>query len=213
MAKSKTKARMSEPWNKGVEVGQRHPFTPSEVNRIRKKLDKRGAAGLRDLALFSTAIDTMLRAPDLLRLTVKDVRKRNKVMRDTIELDAANRGRSISCTLSEAAREALNNWIEHADKKPGDSLFTGQSRGRSQAISARQLSRLVKEWAASIGLDTTQYGIESLRRTRSVYILKRTGDLEAVRLLLGLKDVEAVARYLSLSESDNALEISRANEL
>ena len=51
-----------------------------------KFLAKSGDAGRRDLALFSTAIDTMLCAPDLLGLTVKDVRKRNRVMRDTIEL-------------------------------------------------------------------------------------------------------------------------------
>ena len=44
---------------------------------------KRGDTGLKHLALFSTAFDTMLRSPDLLGLTVKDVRKRNGVMRDS----------------------------------------------------------------------------------------------------------------------------------
>ena len=88
------------PWNKGIEVGQRDNFSTSDVTRIRKMLTKEGRASLRDLALFSTAIDTRLRAPDLLGLTVKDVRKRNRVMRNTLELAEANRGRGMQYTCS-----------------------------------------------------------------------------------------------------------------
>ena len=46
------------PWNKGLEVGKRDGFTPAQVKRIRNLLANRGVPGLRDLALFSTAIDT-----------------------------------------------------------------------------------------------------------------------------------------------------------
>ena len=58
MAMKKTKNGKRHAWNKGKEVGQRNPFSPSDVIRIRKLLAKRGTAGLRDLTLFSTAIDT-----------------------------------------------------------------------------------------------------------------------------------------------------------
>ncbi len=71
MAKKKMRTGKRSPWNKGRETGRRDPFSRSEVNRIRRRLAKRGDAGLRDLALFSTAIDTMLRAPDLLGLTAR----------------------------------------------------------------------------------------------------------------------------------------------
>ena len=156
------------PWNQGIEVGQRDTFSASEVTRIRKMLAKGGRASLRDLALFSTAIDTRLRAPDLLRLTVRDVRKSNRVMRDTLQLVAANRGRGIRCTLSKATMSALEDWIIQSDKKQSNYLFTKRTGGSLKAITARQLSRLVKNWAAGIGLDPGCYGIESLRRTRSL---------------------------------------------
>ena len=64
-------------WNKGLEVGQKGAFTPAQVKRIRQVLADRGVPGLRDLALFSVAIDTMLQAPELLNLTVKDVQLPN----------------------------------------------------------------------------------------------------------------------------------------
>ena len=165
---SKLRKSKRYPWNKGIEVGQRDTFSASDVTRIRKMLAKGGRASLRDLALFSTAIDTMLRAPDLLGLTVKDVRKRNRVMRDTLELAAANRGSGIRCTLSKATMSALEDWIIQSDKKPTNYLFTRRTSGSLKAITARQLNRLVKDWAAGIGLDPSSFGIESLRRTRSL---------------------------------------------
>ncbi len=166
MAKKKMRKRKRSPWNKGRATGQRDPFSRSEVIRIRKRLAKRGDTGLRDLALFSTAIDTMLRAPDLLGLTVKDVRKRNRMMRDTLHLTTARSGRGIRCTLSEATMSVLEEWINRSGKKPGDYLFTGRTGGSSKAITSRQLSRLVKAWAEDIGLDASQHGLKSLRRTR-----------------------------------------------
>jgi len=156
------------PWNKGRKVGQRDPFSPTDVTRIRALLTKRGDAGLRDLALFLTAIDTMLRTPDLLRLTVKDVRKRNRVMRNTLELAPANgEQQSIHCTLSKATMRVLEKWISQSAKKPHDHLFTRQRGEGSKAISARQLSSIVKAWAGDIGLDMSSYGVNSLRRTRA----------------------------------------------
>jgi hypothetical protein len=48
------------PWNKGKSVGQKAPFSPREVQTIKQILENDG--NLRDLALFSVGIDTMLRA-------------------------------------------------------------------------------------------------------------------------------------------------------
>ena len=199
MVKKKAK-RKHHARNKGREMGRRAPLSPSEVTRIKKLLAKRGDAGLRDLALFSTAIDTMLRAQDLLGLTVKDVRKRNRVMRDTLELTTAKYGQSVRCVLSKTTMSILKKWIKQSAKKPSDYLFTGRLGGGLTPISARQLSRLVKTWTEGIGLDASSYGIESLRRTRSIYILNKTRNMEAVRIMLGLADIRSTARYLSDSK-------------
>ena len=158
MAARKSKKDKREPWNKGVEVGPRDPFSPGDVTRIRSSLAKRGEAGLRDLALFSTAIDTMLHASDLLSLTVKDVRQRNGTMRDILSVTTAGRGQVVQCTLSKDTRSLLDDWIAHAGKKPNDHLFTALSRASSTPLTPRQLSRLVKAWAESIGLDALSYG-------------------------------------------------------
>ncbi len=199
-------------WNKGIEVGQRAAFTPQEVKRIKNMLAKRGDKGLRDLALFSTAIDTMLRSVDLLSLTVKDVRKRDGTIRDTIKVTMVGATSSVECTLSKETRTLLETLLAQAGKKQNAPLFTGRNK-TGKPFSPRQLSRLVKGWAAMIGLDATAYGTESLRRTRAAHIMRKTGNLEAIRVLLGHIKIESTARYLGDFKQADQVAVSRANEL
>jgi integrase len=213
VATDKRRRKRQKPWNKGVETGPRLPLTQSEVKRIRRLLGKRGSSGLRDLALFSTAIDTMLHTSDLLSLTVKDVRQRNRVMRDTIKVTTTARGTVVRCTLSEETQGILEEWIESTGKKPGDYLFTPRGQQRSKPLTSRQMSRVMKTWVAGIGLDPAKYGTESLRRTRATYILKKTGNLEAVRALLGHTDAGSTARYLGTVSQPDPIAISRAHEI
>ncbi|MFT4562930.1 MAG: integrase [Gammaproteobacteria bacterium] len=212
MAK-KRGTRKNQPWNKGREVGQRPALSLSQVTRIKKTMVKRGDAGLRDFALFSTAIDTMLRGPDLLNLTVKDMRMRNHSMRETIELTTAKFGQNVQCVLSKATRGVLDKWIKHSDKKPSDYVFTGRVGGGLTPMSTRQFNRLVNKWVEGIGLDAGLYGAESLRRTRAIYILNETGNMEAVRIMLGLADIRATSRYLSDAKPVNSLAINRAHQI
>jgi hypothetical protein len=60
-----------EPWNKGKLVGQKGPLKLKEVWAIRIRLQI--ASRIRDLALFDLAIDSKLRACDLVKLRVRDV--------------------------------------------------------------------------------------------------------------------------------------------
>jgi hypothetical protein len=59
------------PWNKGKIVGQKTPFKLKEIWAIRVRLQL--AERRSELALFNLAIDSKLRACDLVRLRVRDV--------------------------------------------------------------------------------------------------------------------------------------------
>ena len=72
----KKKAKIEEgPWNKDKAVGQMAPFTPAQAGVIRSLLT--AEKKIRDLALFNMALDTMLRASDLLPLRVIDITDHN----------------------------------------------------------------------------------------------------------------------------------------
>jgi hypothetical protein len=59
------------PWNKGKLVGQKAPFKLKQIWTIRVRLQT--ARRCRELALFNLAVDSKLRACDLVQLRVRDV--------------------------------------------------------------------------------------------------------------------------------------------
>src|SRR5436190_8693992 len=146
MASKKRVAAKRQVWNKGLEVGKRDAFTPAQVKRIRRLLADRGVPGLRDLALFSTAIDTMLHGQDLLRLVVGGVQRRDGSIRPVIEVARAREMPPVRCALSKSSAKALKKWITASGKKRTDYLFPGRGVERSHPMGQRQLSRLLKLW-------------------------------------------------------------------
>jgi site-specific recombinase XerD len=73
---------------------------------------------------------------------------------------------------------------------------------------------LLKTWIAEAGLNPKKYGHESLRRTKALHILNGTGDIEAVRVLLGHTKIESTARYLRIANKrSDPIAISRAFDI
>jgi hypothetical protein len=99
------------PWNKGKIVGQKTPFKLKEIWAIRVRLllaDRR-----RELALFNLAIDSKLRACDLVKLKVRDVCHGQTVASRTIVLQQKTQ-RPVQFEFTEPTREAVGAWIGHA---------------------------------------------------------------------------------------------------
>jgi integrase len=213
MAPKKKITAKRQAWNKGLQIGKRDGFTPAQVKRIRGVLRDRGVAGVRDLALFSTAIDTMLHGYNLVTLVVGDVQSRNGSIRPIIEVAQTSGAPPVRCVLSKPTTMALEKWITAAGLKRSDYLFPGGARSGSRPLSGRQLSRLLKFWVVEAGLDRTDYTVESLRRTKALHILRGTGDLETVRTLLGHAQIESTARYLGLKTKADPIAVCRAFDI
>ena len=79
-------------------------------------------------------------------------------------------------------------------------------------MGTRQYARIVHCWAHEIGLDTTEFGTHSVRRTKAALVYRRTKNLRAVQLFLGYTKLESMVRYLGI-EVEDALEISEQIEL
>jgi integrase len=213
MALKKKVTAKRQAWNKGLEIGKRDGLTPAQVKQIRSVLRNHGAAGVRDLALFSTAIDTMLHGHNLLTLVVGDVQRRNGSIRPLIEVAQSKGARPVRCALSTSTTIALEKWIIASGLKRTDYLFPGGDGSGSRPMSGRQLSRLLKLWVVEVGLDPGNYSVESLRRTKALHILKGTGDLQTVRALLGHVQIESTARYLGLKTKADPIAVCRAFDI
>src|ERR1700680_1837929 len=101
MALKRKSAGKRKAWNKGIEVGKKRCLhVGSSEADSRSSRGSRCPPRLKDLALFSTANDTMLRGPELLNLTVKDVQLPSGRIRAVIKVARPRRKPAVLCALS-----------------------------------------------------------------------------------------------------------------
>jgi integrase len=163
-----------------------------------------GGPNTRPRSLY-LAIDSKLRGCDVVALKVEDVAPNGYTM-DRATVRQKKTGHPVKFELTDQTRQAVDDYLQSAGRKPGEFLFTGR-RGFGQCMTTRQYARLLSEWLASIGLDPKLFGTHSLRRTKATLIYRRTGNLRAVQLLLGHTKIESTVRYLGI-EVDDALAIA-----
>jgi integrase len=134
-----------------------------KVDPIRKRKDIESIRKLisdnpRDLTLFTLGINTNLRASDLLRIKVGQVRDLKPG--DEIELKEKKTGKSRRITLNKACVQAVQRLLASRPYADVDLLFTGQ-RG---PLTVPSVHRLVKGWCRAMNL-RGNYGSHSLRKT------------------------------------------------
>jgi integrase len=199
--------RSQEPWNKGKLVGQKLPLKLQEIWAIRTRLQIEDRH--RDLALFNLAIDSKLRACDLLRLRVSDVSNGGRVSSRAMIMQRKT-ARPVQFEITLRTRTSVSRWIQRINLCSGSYLFPSRVH-QSLHLSTRQYARIVESWVAGIGLDPTAYGTHSLRRTKATLIYRQTKNLRAIQLLLGHAKLDSTVRYLGI-EIDDALEMAEQIE-
>src|SRR5712672_856573 len=141
-------------WNKGKLTGAKPPLRPKHVWSIRTKLQIEGR--VRDLAMFNLAIDSKLRGCDVVAIKVEDLAAGGYTA-DRATVRQKKTGQPVRFELSEQTRQAVDEYLMAANKKPGEFLF-GAHHGSERSISTRQYARLVSEWIGSVGLDARRFG-------------------------------------------------------
>ena len=197
-----------EPWNKGKLIGQKTPLKLKEIWAIRVRLEL--SQRTRDLALFNLAIDSKLRACDLVKLKVRDISHGDRITSRAIVMQQKT-GRPVQFEITEQTRKSITDWIKASELKSDNFLFPSRIHD-SLHLSTRQYARIVNDWVEEIGLDPTSYGTHTMRRTKPTLIYRRTKNLRAVQLLLGHTKLESTVRYLGI-EVDDALEMAEQTEV
>ncbi len=191
------------PWNKGKLMGQKYPLSLKQIWSIRHCLKTENRH--RDLTLFDLAIDSKLRACDLLSLRASDISSDSRIKRRATILQQKTRS-PVKFEITSRTKKSIERWIDEADLSSADFLFPSR-QPTSLHLSLRQYSRIVASWVKGAGLDPARYGTHSMRRTKATLIYRQTKNIRAVQLLLGHTKLESTVRYLGI-EIDDALAMS-----
>ena len=192
--------------------GQREPLSINEIQLIKNYLSsKNDAKSIRDLAIISFALDTMLRSVDLLKLKVSDISDNDWKFKNIIEIKQKNR--KVMVEITENTMKSVIRWIQTSDKGLDDFLWTGFTNNKKKPINRMTYGRIIKYTISEIlDLDEELYNTHSLRRSKAILIYERTGNMELVRQLLGNGTIAATSSYLfgdKKVDSKDALKIAR----
>lgn len=115
-----SKLQTSRPWNKGKLIGQEAPLNAQEIWSTRMRLQGEGRE--RDLALFNLAIDSKLRACDLLQIKFSDLSTGSRIY-NRASICQQKTSRPVRFELTPRTRKSIKAWIKKLQPKFGDYLF------------------------------------------------------------------------------------------
>jgi integrase len=132
------------------------------IRRIKdiKAISKLTADNPRDHLLFIMGINNGLRAGDLIKLKVKDVRLLK--IGDTLTIKEGKTGKDNILVINKTVYKALKNYLDKAQPDVEDYIFS--SRKGSGHLQSQAVSKLVKKWTKAINLKGS-YGAHTLRKT------------------------------------------------
>ena len=184
--------------------GKMKEFTPGQIMELATKVRDSGKLhAKRDYALLCVSVDMMARQSDILALKFGDVIRDNGEIVDELQFDQQKTGELATCIFTDETREALADYVgKYAEcvRSDKDRLIFG--------MCSRRYRDLVKEWAVMLDLNPKRYSGHSFRRTKAKMIYAETGDIMAVKKLLGHTSARHTQEYLDVEQSA-ALDLAR----
>ncbi|HSH68887.1 MAG TPA: tyrosine-type recombinase/integrase [Deferrisomatales bacterium] len=155
------------------------------------------AATPRDLLLFTLGINNGVRAGDLLRVTVNDVRDARPGVPLAIRDKRA--GGEIPLVVPPGPHRVLGLHLERLrPPAPPDNMFLFASGAGWTPLKTAELDRMVRLWTAAVGLEGS-FGAHTLRKTFGYHQRTRFGvGFEVLAPRFGHASPAVTARYLGL---------------
>jgi integrase len=158
------------------------------------------------MALFNVAVDSKLRACDIVALKVDDVAQSGYAA-DRASVRQKKTGRPVKFELTESTPQAIDDYLRASGKKPGERLFTGPQETRVQPNYSAVRAAIVR-LAGRYMVRSSPVRDAFTASNKGAPHLPAHRQLAAAQLLLGHTKIESTVRYLGI-EVDDALATSR----
>ena len=140
--------------------GDRIAVEPIRKIKDIKAISKLTSGNPRDHLLFIMGVNNGLRAGDLVKLKVKQVRYLK--VGDTLIIKEGKTGKDNILVINKTVYKALKNFLGLVQPDDADFLFA--SRNGDSHIQSQAVGKMVKKWTKAINLKGN-YGAHTLRKT------------------------------------------------
>jgi integrase len=143
----------------GIKKGSRVKVDPVRKQKDIKAISKFLQGKPRDLLLWTMGINNGLRASDLVKLKVTQVKDLKPG--DVLNIVESKTGKDNVLVINKPVYKALQSFLKEMQPNPVDYLFRSR---KGSHISSQSVGRLIKTWCKDINL-TGNYGAHTLRKT------------------------------------------------
>ena len=164
--------------------------TAEELEKLLRACEGTHWLRKRDRALLMVALDTGLRASELLSLTVADAQQECLTVR-------GKGGKQRAVFLSPETRLALRKYLQACPHALSENSLLWW--GRHGALQLSGLCEAVERIGKRAGVKLSPH---ALRRCFAVWCLRNGLDLERLRLLMGHSSYTVLQHYLPLAQAD-----------
>jgi len=200
------------------------PLQPDQVATLLAAVKKSSLVGLRDYAIINLMVRTGMRCCEVARTNVKNLRIENKIWVIYIQ-GKGHYEADRALGLTEKVVGPISEYIRENNLQESSPLFLNHAHASNGTrITTLTISKIVKRYLRSIGIDSGKITAHSLRHTAAISALKAGATILDVQSMLGHRSVETTMIYQrSIEEErqregtavrflDNAYEICKMND-
>ena len=175
---------------------------PEQVVRLLSSINRTTHFGQRDYAIINLMVRTGMRCIEVSRANVRDLRLEDERWMFYIQ----GKGRWSKDRALGVTQKIVNpiaEYIgEHLSQEDSPMFLNHSCVSNNTRISTLTISKRVKKYLRSIGIDTVKVSAHSLRHTAAITALKSGADLLAVKSMLGHSKVETTMIYQRAIEEE-----------
>jgi integrase len=147
----------------------------------------------RDTAIFRLAYHRGLRASEIGRLQLSDLRLKD----DRIQINRLKGSASGEYHLCASEVRALRAWLKVRGDEPGPLFPSRKGRG----ISQQMLDVLMKRYGAAAGIPAEKRHMHALKHSCGTHLLERGESIEDVQDHLGHRNIQNTLVYAKLTNA------------
>jgi len=169
----------------------------SDITKIKKYL----SSNKRDLFFFVLGINTGIRAGDLLKLRVKDLR--NQYTGDSIPIIEQKTGKQNCIIINKPVYKTFQEYLSEYTPDDEDFIFFSRKGNRQERhLHIFSMSRLVKQWFTDLNIPGN-WGCHSMRKTWGYMQRKKYGvDWSVICRRYNHSNPSITMRYLGITSDE-----------
>lgn len=171
-------------------------FTEYEIKCLLEQPDRNTAAGKRDYAMIVLAIQSGLRACDIVNLKLSNIDWRRREIR----LIQHKTGKPLAVPLEPESGNAIADYVLNVRPNVGIAYLFPCNTGSIRPLNARSASCIVSRYMKKAGIPPNYRAFHALRRTFGTRLLQNNVSFELIQQLLGHADMNSMKPYLSVDE-------------